>query len=114
MGKLINIDNGGTLTDICVTDGDLVWLTKVLTTPFDLSHCLIEGLKKASTAIYGAEDLETLLLSTDHIRYSTTRAPTPSSSARARGSGWSTTAASTPPSWPTATRGCSRRWSGSG
>ena len=73
MGKLINIDNGGTLTDICVTDGDAVWLTKVLTTPFDLSHCLIEGLKKASTVIYGAEDLETLLLSTDHIRYSTTQ-----------------------------------------
>src|SRR3546814_2088761 len=35
-GKLINIDNGGTLTDICVIDGDKVWRTKTLTTPYDL------------------------------------------------------------------------------
>ena len=73
MGRLVNIDNGGTLTDICVLDGADVWRTKVLTTPFDLSHCLIEGLTKASTAIYGQPDLERLLLSTDHIRYSTTQ-----------------------------------------
>ncbi len=70
---LVNIDNGGTLTDICVTDGDRVWRTKTLTTPFDLSQCLIDGLRKASTAVFGEEDLERLLLSTDHIRYSTTQ-----------------------------------------
>lgn len=73
MGMLINIDNGGTLTDICVSDGARVWGTKILTTPFDLSRCLIDGLTKASTAVYGSEDLAALLLATDHIRYSTTQ-----------------------------------------
>ena len=73
MGKLINIDNGGTLTDICVLDGAKVWRTKTLTTPFDLSRCFIDGLGKASKAIYGQEDLVALLASTDHIRYSTTQ-----------------------------------------
>ena len=73
MGKLINIDNGGTLTDICVLDGDQVWRTKTLTTPFDLSKCFFDGLVKASKAIYGREDIVALLASTDHIRYSTTQ-----------------------------------------
>ncbi|WP_420465110.1 hydantoinase/oxoprolinase family protein [Panacagrimonas sp.] len=73
MGKLINIDNGGTLTDICVLDGDQVWRTKTLTTPFDLSKCFFDGLVKASKAIYGCEDIVALLASTDHIRYSTTQ-----------------------------------------
>ena len=71
-GKLINIDNGGTLTDICVIEGERVWRTKTLTTPYDLSECLFAGLRKASLAIYGREDVLTLLLSTDYIRYSTT------------------------------------------
>jgi len=31
MGKLINIDNGGTLTDIWVLDGDKSYHTKTLT-----------------------------------------------------------------------------------
>lgn len=73
MGKLINIDNGGTLTDICVIDGDLVHRTKTLTTPYDLSRCLFEGLAKVSKAIYGEENLIALITSTDHIRYSTTQ-----------------------------------------
>jgi N-methylhydantoinase A len=73
VGKLINIDNGGTLTDICIVEGALLWRTKTLTTPFDLSQCLMEGLRKASAVVYGAEDLEALLLDTDHIRYSTTQ-----------------------------------------
>ncbi|MCK9285828.1 MAG: hypothetical protein M0P39_16280, partial [Rhodocyclaceae bacterium] len=72
-GKLINIDNGGTLTDICVIEGEKVWRTKTLTTPYDLSECLFAGLRKASKAIYGREDLLALLLSTDYIRYSTTQ-----------------------------------------
>jgi N-methylhydantoinase A len=71
--KLINIDNGGTLTDICVIDGDRVYRTKTLTTPHDLSRCLFDGLKKASKQIYGSEDLLGLLLSTNCIRYSTTQ-----------------------------------------
>ena len=73
MGKLINIDNGGTLTDICVIDGGRVVRTKTLTTPYDLSKCFLDGLKKAATAIYGKDDVLGLLLSTDHIRYSTTQ-----------------------------------------
>lgn len=73
MGKLINIDNGGTLTDICIVDGVNVHRVKTLTTPHDLSRCFIDGLAKASKAIYGKEDLPSLLLSTDHIRYSTTQ-----------------------------------------
>lgn len=72
-GKLINIDNGGTLTDICVIDGDRVFRTKTITTPHDLSQCLFDGLRKASRAIYGKEDLLQLLLSTNYIRYSTTQ-----------------------------------------
>jgi N-methylhydantoinase A len=71
--KLINIDNGGTLTDICVIDGDQVYRTKTVTTPYDLSKCLFEGLKKASRVIYGEDDVQRLLLSTDYIRYSTTQ-----------------------------------------
>lgn len=71
--RLVNIDNGGTLTDICVMDGDNVIRTKTLTTPHDLSQCLFDGLRKASVAIYGNEDLEALLLSTAAIRYSTTQ-----------------------------------------
>jgi len=71
--KLINIDNGGTLTDICVIDGARVYRTKTLTTPYDLSKCLFDGLSKASRLIYGEEDLARLLLSTRFIRYSTTQ-----------------------------------------
>ena len=71
--RLVNIDNGGTLTDICVMDGDNVIRTKTLTTPHDLSQCLFDGLRKASVAIYGNEDPEALLLSTAAIRYSTTQ-----------------------------------------
>ena len=73
MGKLINIDNGGTLTDICVMDGAQVYRTKTLTTPFDLSKCFFEGLVKVSSQIYGKADIVSLLSSTDHIRYSTTQ-----------------------------------------
>lgn len=73
MGKLINIDNGGTLTDICVMDGSQVYRTKTLTTPFDLSKCFFEGLGKVSSQLYGHTDIVSLLSSTDHVRYSTTQ-----------------------------------------
>ncbi len=73
MGKLINIDNGGTLTDVCVLDGDRIWRTKTLTTPYDLSKCFLAGLAKASKLLYGEEDVVSLLASTDRIRYSTTQ-----------------------------------------
>ena len=72
MGLLINIDTGGTLTDFCVVDGARVLRTKALTTAYDLSKCLFDGLRKTSVVLYGAEDLQRLLLATDYIRYSTT------------------------------------------
>lgn len=70
---MINIDNGGTLTDICVIDGDCVHHTKTLTTPYDLSQCFFTGLRKASQVIYGEERLGDLLHQTDYIRYSSTQ-----------------------------------------
>lgn len=74
MGKrLINIDNGGTLTDVCVVDGRSITHAKTLTTPYDLSRCLFDGLTKASQLIYGEPQLAALLQSTDYIRYSTTQ-----------------------------------------
>jgi N-methylhydantoinase A/oxoprolinase/acetone carboxylase beta subunit len=72
MARLINIDNGGTLTDICVWDGQALTYTKTMTTPSDLSQCLFAGITKASAGIFGEADLKSLLQSTKHIRYSTT------------------------------------------
>jgi N-methylhydantoinase A len=73
MRHLINIDNGGTLTDICAWDGEEFSFTKTLTTPFDLSQCLFDGLEKVSGEVYGSADLVRLLHDTEHIRYSTTQ-----------------------------------------
>lgn len=73
MDALINIDNGGTLTDICVWDGSQFTFTKTLTTPHDLSECLFTGIEKASAALYGQADTERLLHASQYIRYSTTQ-----------------------------------------
>jgi len=73
MERMINIDNGGTLTDVCVWDGQDFNYTKTLTTPFDLSKCLFDGLTKVSASVFGTADLEALLHSTNLIRYSTTQ-----------------------------------------
>ncbi len=73
MGLQINIDNGGTLTDICITNNGSVNKTKVLTTPYDLSKCFFEGLQKASGVIYGEQNVARLLEEVDLIRYSTTQ-----------------------------------------
>ena len=73
MGIQINIDNGGTLTDICIIGGERVQKTKVLTTPYDLSKCFFEGLEKASGVVYGKPDVRRLLEEVDLIRYSTTQ-----------------------------------------
>ena len=73
MTRLINIDNGGTLTDFCLVDGDEVRYTKTLTTPYDLSRCLFDGLAQVSELAYGQPQLAALLQSTDCIRYSTTQ-----------------------------------------
>jgi N-methylhydantoinase A len=73
MGMLVNIDNGGTLTDICVLKDKNVYKTKTLTTPYDLSKCFFDGLKSISKVIYGEEDVAKLLMEVEHIRYSTTQ-----------------------------------------
>ena len=73
MGLQINIDNGGTLTDICIIQDGAVNKTKVLTTPYDLSKCFFDGLQKASGVIYGEENVGRLLEEVDLIRYSTTQ-----------------------------------------
>jgi len=73
MERLINIDNGGTLTDIVVASGTDFTFTKTLTTPVDLSQCLFDAMTKASGQIYGKENLSELLHSTQHIRYSSTQ-----------------------------------------
>src|SRR5690348_6745997 len=72
MTWLINVDNGGTTTGFYLVDGGEVRFTKTLTTPYDLSRCLFEGLAKASELAYGRPRLAALLQSTDGIRYSTT------------------------------------------
>jgi len=61
MERLINIDNGGTLTDIVVGSGTDFTFTKTLTTPVDLSQCLFDGITKASTQLYGEPNLAKLL-----------------------------------------------------
>lgn len=73
MERLINIDNGGTLTDIVVGSGKDFTFTKTLTTPVDLSQCLFDGITKASVQLYGEANLPRLLHSTRHIRYSSTQ-----------------------------------------
>jgi len=73
MALQINIDNGGTLTDICINQDGVVRKAKVLTTPYDLSKCFFEGLQKASGVIYGEQNVARLLEEVDLIRYSTTQ-----------------------------------------
>ncbi|TAM51700.1 MAG: hydantoinase/oxoprolinase family protein [Nevskiaceae bacterium] len=69
----ICIDNGGTLTDFYVRRGDSVWATKTLTTPYDLSECFFDGLRKVSGLVYGDEDAGRLLAEASGISYSTTQ-----------------------------------------
>jgi Hydantoinase/oxoprolinase N-terminal region len=73
MTWLINVDNGGTTTGFCLVDGGEVRYTKTLTTPYDLSRCLFNGLAKVSELAYGRPRLAALLQSRDCIRYSTTQ-----------------------------------------
>ncbi|RKZ49810.1 MAG: hydantoinase/oxoprolinase family protein [Gammaproteobacteria bacterium] len=73
MGMQVNIDNGGTLTDICVLKDDNFYKTKTLTTPYDLSKCFFDGLRAVSKEVYGEEDVAKLLAEVEHIRYSTTQ-----------------------------------------
>ncbi|WP_417592159.1 hydantoinase/oxoprolinase family protein [Parasphingorhabdus sp.] len=73
MGLLVNIDNGGTLTDICAFDGEKVVHAKTLTTPHDLTECLMNGLQALGEQLGQKDDLTRLIASIDHLRYSTTQ-----------------------------------------
>ena len=72
MGLLINIDNGGTFTDVCVRHDQRVVHAKTTTTPHDLTQCFVDSLRRASSKLYGDEDLGRLLRECDYLRYSTT------------------------------------------
>lgn len=72
MGILVNIDNGGTFTDVCIRDGRRIVHAKTPTTPHDLTQCFVSSLRRASQELYGDEDLGRLLRETDYLRYSTT------------------------------------------
>ncbi|AOP55174.1 hydantoinase/oxoprolinase family protein [Brevibacterium aurantiacum] len=73
MDYLINIDNGGTLTDICVAGKEGLFYTKTLTTPADLSECFFTGITKAAEKVTGESTASALLQKTDLIRYSSTQ-----------------------------------------
>lgn len=73
MGLLVSIDNGGTLTDVCATDGISTIHAKTLTTPHDLTECFVKCLEALSEKIDGEIDLPKLIGSIDYIRYSTTQ-----------------------------------------
>ncbi len=72
MELLINIDNGGTFTDVCVFDGANVHHGKSPTTPHDLTQCFVKSLEHISKKIYGDADLYRLIRDTKYLRYSTT------------------------------------------
>ncbi|WP_198587470.1 hydantoinase/oxoprolinase family protein [Brevibacterium epidermidis] len=73
MDYLINIDNGGTLTDVCVAGEEGIFYTKTLTPPTDLSECFFNGIKQAAEEVTGSNDPAPLLQKTDIIRYSSTQ-----------------------------------------
>lgn len=73
MGLLVSIDNGGTLTDVCATDGVATIHAKTLTTPHDLTECFVKSLEALSEKMWGHVDLSALVASVDYIRYSTTQ-----------------------------------------
>jgi N-methylhydantoinase A/oxoprolinase/acetone carboxylase beta subunit len=73
VGLLVSIDNGGTLTDVCATDGARTVHAKTLTTPHDLTECFVKCLEGLSEKLYGEADLPRLVAATDYIRYSTTQ-----------------------------------------
>lgn len=72
MGILVTIDNGGTFTDVCASDGERIAYAKSPTTPHDLTQCFVSCLTRVSRDLYGEEDLARLIGETHYLRYSTT------------------------------------------
>src|SRR5680860_1830107 len=83
MERLLNIDNGGTLTDICVWDGQDFTYAKTLSTPFDpsVSSTASPRPRRASSVQRTWRLCYTAPSASGTPR---PRAPTPSWSARAR------------------------------
>ncbi len=72
MGILVNLDNGGTFTDVCISDGRRIAHAKSPTTPHDLTQCFVDALKRGASELYGEDDLARLIRETECLRYSTT------------------------------------------
>jgi N-methylhydantoinase A/oxoprolinase/acetone carboxylase beta subunit len=66
----IDIDVGGTFTDLVLTYSGKTLIKKVPTTPYDLSVCFSKVIEEGATAL--GFKMEELLPSIDMIRYSTT------------------------------------------
>jgi N-methylhydantoinase A/oxoprolinase/acetone carboxylase beta subunit len=66
----IDIDVGGTFTDLVLTFGEKNLIKKVPTTPYDLSVCFSKVIEEGASAL--GMKMEELLPSIDMIRYSTT------------------------------------------
>jgi N-methylhydantoinase A/oxoprolinase/acetone carboxylase beta subunit len=66
----IDIDVGGTFTDLVLTFGEKTLIKKVPTTPYDLSVCFSRVIEEGASAL--GMKMEGLLPSIDMIRYSTT------------------------------------------
>jgi N-methylhydantoinase A/acetophenone carboxylase len=80
----IDVDVGGTFTDGFFTDGHRWRSAKVLTTPHDLTECVLHCVKAGAEA-YGLDE-SAFLRSAGVARISTPSAPTSSCSAAAPGS----------------------------
>src|SRR5215472_13563809 len=66
----IDIDVGGTFTDMVLNYRDQIVIRKVPTTPYDLSVCFSNVIQEGAQAV--GMRMETLLPTIDMIRYSTT------------------------------------------
>src|SRR5713226_4937394 len=66
----IDIDVGGTFTDLVLNFGGKTLIKKVPTTPYDLSVCFSRVIEEGASAL--SLKMEELLPSIDMIRYSTT------------------------------------------
>jgi N-methylhydantoinase A/oxoprolinase/acetone carboxylase beta subunit len=66
----VDIDVGGTFTDVVLTLGGRRWIGKAPTTPYDLSVCFMNGIEEV--ALEAGLDVEELLPRLDVVRYSTT------------------------------------------
>jgi N-methylhydantoinase A/oxoprolinase/acetone carboxylase beta subunit len=72
MSILVNIDNGGTFTDVCISDAQRVVHAKSPTTPHDLTQCFLEVLRRGARELYGEPDVARLIREAECLRYSTT------------------------------------------